>query len=292
MKKQTTPCSLTRISTLVLLAAFPAIAAAQVTPQSFDFGSGTGQTTFGDAGFTAASDASFNVQNQANKVTFNSTANNQTGGITRTFTGLGDGARNNFTITADFEMIMYQSWVTSNWRPASILLFGDGSSVNDMNNNSLSVQLRSNSTAGDNGSLFQIANGISDGSPFVSTTFGDHIQHPDRLQISVDVSFSGTNDMLVEASLTRLNDASGQGGSVGESGDFLTISHLFEDSADTFIDGTHFGAAARLMEGPNWRGRGGEVALESFSVVPEPSTYALMAGLAVLGLVIVRRRRS
>ena len=267
MKIKTISSSFLRMSIPVLFMTLPGMSSAQENyPITFDFGTDQDKTTYSDAGFTAASDNGVGIENNANNVSINNKSTSlRTGGITRTFPGLGNGARRGFSITSRFQMIHYQSWAGGGWRPGSVLLFANSSSVNDMNNSGLAVQLRSTGTAQSNSTLFQITNGIT-GTILTSAPFPDHLQHPDRLEITVDVSFSGTNDMLVEATLTHLDENVS-----------LQISHFFEDSADTYIGGTHFGFGARIREGASWRDRGGEVAVESFSVDIKRATLILLS---------------
>jgi len=256
---------------------------ASITPVSYDFGTDPGKITYQDAGFFANSDSNLTISNMEDSVRFITSSNNQTGGITRTFNGLGDNAKNNFTIDTQFQMGIYQSFQSSFWRPASVLMFAngdsEGSTVTDIHTTGIAVMLRSDGTSNADATSLQILGGGILGDVFTSVAWtGDLIIQPDRFNLTVDVSFSGTNDMEVSASLTRLGDDV-----------TITASHFFADSADTYIGGDHFGFGGRLQMGSNFDGR---TELESFSVIPEPSTYALMAGLAVLGLVMVRRRRS
>ncbi len=267
--------ALLRMSIPVLLMALPGMAA--VVPVSFDFGTDTGKITFDDAGFTDASQDTFTITDQPNSVRFRSPSNNQTGGITRTFDGLGDDARNDFTITTQFQLGIYQSSVNNFWRPASIFMFADGSSVDDMHGSGIAVILRSNGTGNSDATSLQILSGgmLGDVEDLTAWT-GSLINHPDRFNLTVDVSFSGTNDMTVSAALTRLDDDI-----------TITASHFFADSASTYIGGDHFGFGGRLQMGSQFDGR---TELESFAVIPEPGTLALV-GIALGSLLVFRRRR-
>ena len=273
--------ALLRMSIPVLLMALPGMAAVITT--SFDFGTGDGKTTYQDAGFFANSDANLTISNMADSVRFRTSSINQTGGITRTFDGLGDNAKNNFTIDTQFQLGIYQSTQSQFWRPASVLMFAnggtEGSTVTDIHTTGIAVMLRSDGTNNANATSLQILqNGIL-GSVMDTTAWtGSIINHPDRFNLTVDVSFSGTNDMTVSAALTRLDDDV-----------TITASHLFADSASTYIGGDHFGFGGRLQMGSNFNGR---TELESFSVsvIPEPGTLVLL-GIALGSLLVFRRRR-
>ena len=276
MKTKTTRTSFLRMSIPVLLMALPGMAA--VMPVSYDFGSGTGQTTFGDAGFTAGTESGMTISNEADSVRFDSNASNRTGGITRTFTGLGENERNDFTITSQITLDRWEWWVGTT-SPFGIALFSNDTSAGDLDSTGLTVRLRGSSGPDQR---LQISEGIN-GSSLAETSWTDeHDQlDTDFVELNVDVSFSGTNDMLVEATLTRLQEGRDPGGSAGDS---ITVSHFFEDNAGDFMDGDYFGFAARLNDSSTTH-------LNTFAVIPEPGTLMLV-GIALAGLLVFRRRRK
>ena len=276
---------ITSVIALTALVACYVPAHALVVPASFDFGTDSGKTTYGDAGFTDASETGVSITDQPDSVNFLETADGgvKTGGITRTFTGLGGGERNDFTITSEFSLATFRSWVTGT-RPGGILLFADSSSLADINGTGLAVQIHS--TGSFTEEELRITNGI-DGSVLASVqwadgeiagTNDDDLRHPDVLEWKVDVSFSGTDTMDVNATLTRLEDGN------GTAGDSQSVSFSTND-ASSFIGGDHFGFGGRYRDGD-------ETNLNSYSVIPEPSTYALLFGGLAFGLILLRRRRK
>ena len=269
MKKKTSPTWFRRMYIPVLLMSLPVVSSAQaVTPVSFDFGTDPGETTFSDAGFNAASAGRFTISTQADSVRFKSTANNQTGGITRTFAGLGGGLKNDFTITAKFTLSEFYS-NTGGGRPGSIILFANSSSAADINNTGLTIQIVTRNTFGHED--LSITSGINHFRPVNSNTKWDNngLSKGDILELKVDVSFSGADDMLVNATLTRLNGAGGS----------RTVS--VSTSASTFIGGEYFGFGGRFKNAYT-------TDLDTFSVIPEPGTLVL---LGALGQPAVFRRR-
>ncbi len=269
----TTPKLCFRIAHAVLLVAFPLVSSVQAAdPVSFDFGTGPGQTTLGDAGFTDASAGRLTISNQADSVRFESAANNQSGGITQTFDGLGGGSKTDFSITAQFTLSEFYS-ITGAGRPGGIVLFANSPSVADLNNTGLTVQIITRNTIGNED--LSITSGLNSFSPVNSNTkWGNAgLTQGDTLELKVDVSFSGEDDMVVHATLTRLNGAGGS----------RTAS--VTTSASTFIGGDHFGFGGRLRQGYT-------TDLDKIVIIPEPGIFAMAAGFAVLGLVSFRRRRS
>ncbi len=245
--KKSSHISFLRMFIPVLLMALPGMAA--VMPVSYDFGTDPGKTTYEDAGFSSDSEAALGITDQANSVRFDrdgSVENHQirTGVITQTFDGLGNGARNNFTITAEFQL---NSPVHGRGRPGSIILFGNSSNMTDLNSGGLMVNIlraQIGTSVGDQ--EITVSNGLApaDGTELVNllwstnTTEKALLDAGDILQWVVDVSFSGADDMLVDATLTRLNDA------VGNIGDSQSVS-FSTSSASTYIGGTYFGFGGR-----------------------------------------------
>ncbi len=219
---------------------------------TFDFGTGVDKTAYQEAGFTAASNSNFTITDRADDLRFRSTANNQTGGITRTFAGLGGGERKDFTVTAQYTLSDFHSWTSNGGRPGSILLFANSSSVDDINNTGLAVQVWCDQSQPYQ--KFRISSGINN-----TATVNETIQwnaderanfgNGNILEMTVDVTFSGTDSMLVEATLTRLNN-----------GDSVTVS-FSTDSASTFIGGEYFGFGGRFSNTY-------ETDLNTFSIFP------------------------
>lgn len=61
-------------------------------------------------------------------------------------------------------------------------------------------------------------------------------------------------------------------------------------TAAAFDASTHYTGAAMGLRSRSGSGGGTTVQYDSFSIVPEPSSYALMAGACMLGFVMLRRR--
>ena len=278
----------TRTNKLATLLTAGLIAGASVTahvavvPVSFDLGSDPGKTTFQDAGFiTAIPGNNSTITNVANGTRFSSSSNDRNLGMVRTFDGLGDGARNNFSINTSIYLDNFASF-RPDLRHAAIVLFSPGTSEGDYitgdTGNSLAISLRS-SDSGDEGTLY-LGEGVRTGSPFATTTWDnvagndDPIARFDRFTFNVDVTFSGVDDMLVTATMTRTG-----GAGIGQS---ATVSHLFNNASD-YIGGEYFGFGFR-------GGNSTRTDLESFAVIPEPGTLVLV-GIALGSLLLFRRRR-
>ncbi|MCC5844312.1 MAG: polysaccharide lyase family 7 protein [Verrucomicrobia bacterium] len=238
---------------------------AAVIAVTCDFGTDPGKTTFGDAGFTAGG-GGLQITNGSDHVRFrrSGSPSNTRDGITRTFDGLGGGARNDFTITAQYTHVNYQTWDGVMF-PAGILLFAEGTTENALRNSGLGIHIYSDGTF--TTERLRITSSAAINTSSSADTFwqsgsqgandGDiAIRHGDVMQWKVDVTFHGTNSMTIDATLTRIDGTWERTAEQLERS--VSVSHTFTNASD-LIDGEYFGFGGRF--------RGSvETRLDTFSV--------------------------
>ncbi|HKK17248.1 MAG TPA: hypothetical protein VJ952_01095 [Opitutales bacterium] len=235
---------------------------------SYDFGTDPGKTTFSSAGFSANSDTNFTISDETDSVRFNATANNESGGILRTFTALGGGLKDDFSISTQFTLTAFTR--DNPGRPGGISLFATSAGVSDINGSGLAVLLRSQD--GTDPDLLTLTDGVNDFNLQQTVAWDDVFAQGDTFDMTVEVSFSGADDMLIVATVTRLN---GSGGSETLNSGVL--------SASAYNGGEFFGLAGRYKPGYT-------TDFNTMTVVPEAGTFALLAGLIALGFLSCRRR--
>lgn len=134
------------------------------------------------------------------------------------------------------------------------------------------------------GSPITASNPVNISNPDVPATNSYYTDEQLTYQADIDFVNNGGTDQI-EITLTMFNDFGGT-----PSSDSID---LIVDAAD--YTGSYFGFAGRTRNdtGP---GNDSIANYESFSItdttVPEPSTYALITGCAVIGLAVMRRRRQ
>ena len=238
------------------------------TPQSWQFGSDEGRD--GDGGFpllAVASSAEGNVAQwsltaDAIRLTASDVYNDFSALLP--ITGLGGTSLQNFTITLEGTMVTIpgDSWA---FRGGAVALGGGdlGSVYGTTDSYVASLHRIQTSTE----RRLRIATGPG-GSALANVT-PDSLSSGDAFTVRLAGTFD--NGALTMVASTWYNN------------DMGTIWTAGPVTVQEPLDGNYFGIGGRARAGL-------EVDFHSLAIVPEPSTYALIGGVAVLGLVFVRRR--
>jgi len=264
-----TSLSTTLTAGAALLCASSAMAV--ITPVSYDFGTDSGRTTFGDAGFTAASTNATEVEitdvAQGVEIRRNDTGAGgfENAALLQDFTGngLGGGATNDFTVSTRFTITEWDVANVNNDRFGAIQLFSDTADAAGIDSG-ISFQLWGDS--GTDNDDFSIRTGGPNGSVETETDLGFDFALNDVFDLTVVGTFSGTT-LSVDFSVVR------------NGGTAQTISTDFDAVTDAAIlDGAFSGVAERFKDSTGTE-------YSSFSIVPEPASLALMGlgGLMMLG---------
>jgi hypothetical protein len=244
--------------------------------QSFDFGTGPGKTTFESAGFTAVTGSGGTVTNMGDSVEvgrLDTAGGFENIGILGTFSGLGGGATNNFTITTELTLTQYSQADANNQRFAGIHLFADAADLNSVENSGIGLVLLGDS--GTENDDIAIRNGVN-GTTFAEENlvndnfFGLDYTQGDQYRLVVDGVFSGS-DLNIDFTFSRLDGSDSQ---------LISTTVLAAD-----FQGTFFGISGRLKAETT-----SEFGNFTVSVVPEPSAAALAIS-SLIGLTVFGRRR-
>jgi len=255
---------------LSMIAFSSAASGAVIVPVTYDFGTALGKTTFGDAGFTAIDPGTSQITNVANGVLFERT--DKTGGsftnigMLRTFTGLGGGETNNFTVATSFAITAGLA-SPNNERHGGIHLFAP--TADEAGINAAGISLQISGLTGDDNDAARIRTGVN-GTVIISKDLGYDIAVDDVFDLAATGTYSGTTLTLV-FSITR------------NGGTAQTITRNFNTIDDSaLLSNTYFGVSGRYKNDT-------EATFDTFSVIPEPSS-AILAGLFGVGLLVRRRR--
>lgn len=251
------------ISSLIALIAF-GTAQAAIISEFYDFGTDTGKTTYQAAGFTAETRTgdTNDVSNVADGVQFarSVAGSSQSLGITKTFTGLGGSNTDSFTITMTGTFLSNDGSFT---RPLGVHLFAD----------SATASRTSGVYAGIEEGALEIRSGGNNGTVSQTATWTPGFTSGDNLTFTVNGIYTAT-DLNLEFTLSD-----------GSNSQSLTNSYTI--AGNTIIDGTYFGASARVAAAVVYS------KIDTFSVaeaIPEPATLGLIASAGALLLVFRRRR--
>jgi len=258
---------------LSLVAFHPAASGAVITPVTYDFGTGTGKTTFGDAGFTVPATGTGQATNLADSVLLDKSDKTTTGfhnvGLLKAFTGLGGGETNNFTVTTSFTLSTFEVTNANNERIGGIHLFADAATAAGLDTG-ITLQLHGLIGTGTDNDSFRMTTGVG-GIVFQTTSLGYDFAQGDIFDLTAVGTFTGTT-------LNLLFSVSRNGGAA------QAINRNFNTVTDAaLLDGTFSGASMRMKTTT-------ASSFDTFSVIPEPSS-TMMVGLFG-GISLLFRRRG
>jgi hypothetical protein len=247
---------------------------ANILNETYSFGTNPGRTTLTDAGFTEVESGDAMFTDQPEGVLLDripGTGSFQNAGFLQTFTGLGSGQTNNFTLSTTFTITAWDVANVNNDRFGGLHLFADTADSAGIDATGISATLLGDS--GTNNDDIVIRTGINS-TTLSSADLGYDFELNDVFQLDVEGTFSGSTFNL-DFHVSR------------NGGPAQTISTSLDTVVDAAIlDGTFFGVSTRIKDSTG-------TTFDSFSVnvIPEPSTLALLGAAAGM-LHLLRRRRT
>lgn len=222
-------------------------------PFSEDFS--TLNTTTVASIFTENSDSNWSIPT-AGKYQYSTSLQSNAGSAMVSATGLGD-TYSDFVVSTTFRVTSLGASGTSNWGMA---LLG--------NSESPTSYILADLSSGGNFRLINVGGSGTGDDVDASGSFSYALNT--TYTLTATGTYSGT-DLTLTLEITD-----------GISSDSVTASAF---DASTFYSGNAMGMRAR-----SGSGGGTTVEYDSFSIIPEPGSFALLAGLGMLGVVLFRRR--